>query len=79
MNNILLEDIKNSLDKDCIVVIDNENNEYEILFDTAWNLPDKIMLEFSKFCKNGELHWEYKNEDEERGTDEFSEISCRKQ
>ncbi len=50
---------------DEVSVIDNGNNEYEILFDTAWNLPDKIMLEFSKFCKNGELHWEYKNEDED--------------
>ena len=48
---------------DEVSIIDNGNNEYEILFNTAWALPDKIMLEFSKFCKNGELHWEYCNED----------------
>ena len=30
MNNILLEDIKNSLDKDCIVVIDNKNKDLKL-------------------------------------------------
>lgn len=47
-----------------VSVIDTGNNELEILFDTAWDLPEKIMLKFSEFCKNGELHWEYQNEGE---------------
>lgn len=25
----------------------------------------KIMINFSNFCKNGELHWEYQNEVED--------------
>ena len=36
---------------DEVSVIDTGNNEYEILFDTAWDLPNKIMLKFSNFVK----------------------------
>lgn len=49
--------------KNTEVYYDESNKEYEINFRTAWCSPYGIVKEFSKLCKNGELHWEYYDED----------------
>lgn len=49
--------------KNVDVEFDEINNEYTICFKTAWSVPIGIVKEFSKFCENGELHWDYYDED----------------
>ncbi len=36
---------------------------YEISFLTAWSSPVGIVIKFSENCKDGELNWEFVNED----------------
>ena len=40
-----------------------ENDEYEIEFNTAWNVPYGIVEEYSKLCSDEEFDWQYINED----------------
>ena len=49
--------------EDEVSVIDIGDDNYEIIFDTAWSCPTGIIKEFSKICNNGELDWMYYNED----------------
>lgn len=48
---------------DEVSVIDIDEDNYEIRFDTAWSLPYGIMLKFSELCNDNEFHWEFQNED----------------
>lgn len=49
--------------EDEVSVIDLDDDNYEIRFDTAWSCPVGIIKEFSKLCDNGELDWMYYDED----------------
>ena len=39
------------------------NGNVTVTFSTAWSAPMKIIDKFAEYCKDGELHWEYENED----------------
>ena len=49
---------------DEVSVIDYRDNEYEILFDTAWSAPFGIIKKYFDMCENGDFYWEYENEEE---------------
>ena len=68
--------------EDEVSVIDIDNDNYEITFDTAWSCPSGILKEFSKMCNDGELDWMYYDEDYDGHifvTKENGELMLRKE
>lgn len=67
---------------DEVSVIEIDNNQYQIEFNTAWSCPTGILNEFSKMCNDGELDWMYYDEDYDGHifvTKENGELSFRKE
>lgn len=65
-----------------VSVIDLDDDNYEITFDTAWSCPSEILKEFSKMCNDGELDWMYYDEDYDGHifvTKENGELMIRKE
>ena len=48
---------------DEVSVIDIDNDNYEIMFNTAWSCPVGIIQEYAKICPDDDFLWEYENED----------------
>ena len=49
--------------EDEVSVIDLDNGNYEIRFDTAWSVPIGILKKFGAMCNDGELDWMFYDED----------------
>ena len=65
-----------------VSVMDLDDANYEITFDTAWSCPSGILKKFSKMCKDGELEWMYYDEDYDGHifvTKENGELMIRKE
>lgn len=45
------------------VIYNKATDEYDISFYTAWCVPVGIVEKYGELCKNGELYWEYIDED----------------
>lgn len=45
------------------VSYNEEIDEYEISFSTAWSIPTGIFKKYFEMCKDGELNWLYEDED----------------
>ena len=68
--------------EDEVSVIDLDDKNYEIRFNTAWSCPTGILKEFSKLCDDGELDWMYYDEDYDGHifvTKENGELMLRKE
>lgn len=52
-----------NVEDDIDVVYDKNIDEYDISFQTAWNVPTGIVEKYSELCEDDEFYWEYENED----------------
>ena len=48
---------------DVDVVYDENKNEYDISFPTAWSVPSGIVEKYSELCSDEVFYWEYEDED----------------
>ena len=52
-----------NVEDDVDVVYDENKNEYDISFPTAWSVPSGIVEKYSELCSDDEFYWEYEDED----------------
>lgn len=52
-----------NVEDDVDVVYDENKNEYDISFSTAWSVPSGIVEKYSELCSDDEFYWEYEDED----------------
>ena len=46
-----------------LTLSDENKNEYDLSFSTAWSVPSGIVEKYSKLCSDDEFYWEYEDED----------------
>ena len=52
-----------NVEDDVDVVYDENKNEYDMSFPTAWSVPSGIVEKYSELCSDEEFYWEYEDED----------------